>query len=179
MTTWFTSDLHFSHKAIQNFCKGTRCQGSLEEHDQRLIDNWKAQVSWADRVFVLGDVSFASAEATEEILSHLTGEIHLIYGNHDEQLRRAKFDKYFASRQDYKKVVIEGQKVVMSHYPMYEWDGMQYGTFHLFGHVHQSYNTVRGKSMNVGIDARPNGDMCLFSWDEVVKFMADKPIIPH
>jgi calcineurin-like phosphoesterase family protein len=179
LTDWFTSDPHFSHKAIQRFCHGTRCGGSLEEHDQRLIDNWKAQVKGDDRVFLLGDVSFATVQGTEEILQHLTGEIHLIYGNHDTQLRRAKFDRYFVSRQDYKEISIEGQKVVMCHFPIWEWNGMQHGAYNLFGHVHQGYTTTRGRSMNVGIDARPNGDMCLFSWDEVRAFMADKEVVTH
>jgi len=33
--------------------------------------------------------------------------------------------------------------------------------------------------MDVGIDARPQRDMGLFSWDEVRKYMKNRPIMTH
>ena len=176
---WFTSDTHFSHDKIQSFCRYTRFQGSMEEHDTRLISKWNSRVGKGDRVYHLGDFSFGSRAYTEELLPKLNGQIHLIYGNHDEMLRTDRFKKYFASRQDYKEIRIEGIKVVMFHFPVWEWNHCHYGSFHLFGHVHHTYGTVRGKSLNVGIDNRVEGDMLPWSWEEVKAYMADKPIIRH
>lgn len=178
-TIWFTSDTHFGHNKIQGFCQDTRFQGTLHHHDQMLIYNWNSCVKKNDRIYHLGDFSFGSREYTEELLSQLNGNIHLIYGNHDDMLRADRFKKFFHSRQDYKEVNIDGIKVCMLHFPMHEWYQCHRGSFHLFGHVHTSYKTVRGKSMNVGIDSREQGDMMPYSWEEVLAYMADKPLIDH
>lgn len=179
MAKWFVADTHWGHNKIQQFCPNTRIQGTLEEHDQKLIDNWNSQVSAGDDAYLLGDVSFAGKERTIEILSQLKGNIHLIYGNHDRQLSGPDFKKFFRSRQDYKTIRVDGIKVVMFHYPIYEWEQMQYGAFHLFGHVHASYQFGRGRSMNVGIDARPDGDMMLWSWEEIKEILLQREIIKH
>lgn len=176
---WFTSDTHFHHKKVQAFCPTTRSQGSLEEHDELLIENWNKHVRRGDRIYHLGDFSFGSVEQTEKTLSRLRGDIHLIYGNHDEILRTNKLAGHFNSRQDYKEIRIDGQKVIMFHFPIHEWHQCHRGAFHLFGHVHNTYGSVRGRSLNVGIDNRPNGDMSPWSWDEVKSILLTKEIITH
>ena len=130
-------------------------------------------------MYHLGDFSFATWSNTEEILKLLHGKINLIYGNHDKLLRKDTAGKYFHSRQDYLIPKIDGVKVAMFHYPILEWGSMHHGAFHLFGHVHSSYATIGGRSMNVGIDARPTGDMCPWHWEEVKEFMKDKEILEH
>lgn len=176
---WFVADTHFGHNRIQQFCPKTRTHGALEEHDQKMIDNWNSQVKRGDQVYHLGDFSFAGKERTIEILEQLQGDIHLIYGNHDRMLQGPEFKKFFASRQHYKTISVEKIKVVMFHFPIFEWEQIQYGAFHLFGHVHSSYSTLRGRSLNVGIDNRPNGDMMLWSWEEVKQELLPKEIIKH
>lgn len=176
---FFTSDTHFAHKRIQEFCPNTRPQDSLIEHDEELIYNWNSCVQKGDRIYHLGDFSFGSREYTEEVLNRLNGNIHIILGNHDRMLEDAKFKRYFASMQTYKEVTLDGIKVCMFHFPIWEWYQCHRGSFHLFGHVHANFGTVRGKSLNVGIDNRPNGDMMPWSWQEVKEFMADKPLIVH
>lgn len=176
---WFTSDTHFAHNKVQQFCPDTRSQGSLEEHDELMIYNWNQCVQRGDRIYHLGDFSFGSVEYTESVLKRLKGDKHLIYGNHDQVLRTEKLGGYFNSRQDYKEIRIEGQKVVMFHFPMYEWHQCHRGSFHLFGHVHATYGTVRGRSLNVGIDNRPGADMSPWSWDEVKAILETQEIITH
>jgi calcineurin-like phosphoesterase family protein len=176
---WFTSDTHFNHKKVQQFCPDTRPQVSLEEHDELMIYNWNQWVQRGDRIYHLGDFSFGSVEYTESVLKRLNGEIHLIYGNHDEVLRTSKFGKYFSSRQDYKEIRIDGQKVVMFHFPIHEWHQCHRGAFHLFGHVHATYGSVRGRSLNVGIDNRPGADMAPWSWQEIKALLETKEIITH
>ena len=177
--TWFTSDTHWGHSKIQGFCPNTRVQGSLEEHDELLIKNWNSQVKPHDVVYHLGDFSFLSRGLTHGLLCRLNGRIHLIYGNHDEMLRGEAFKEYFQSRQDYKEIRIDGTKVCMFHVPLHEWHHCHKGAFHLFGHVHSSYGTTGGKSLNVGVDNRPEKDMMLWHWDEIKQFMANKPCKPH
>ena len=55
---------------------------------------------------------------------------------------------------------IDGQKIVLSHYPMADWQGMNHGSWHLHGHIHSSggaYNEFNRKQgllrHDVGVDA--------------------------
>jgi len=171
------ADMHIGHKRILEFCGDTRRGDTLEEHDENLIDAWNSVVSPQDNVYVLGDEVLGDRKAGYNKMRRLKGHKHLIKGNHT-QIKSEHFD-IFQSIQDYKEIRIEGIKVVMFHFPIYEWHDAHKGAFHLFGHVHASYKTVRGKMLNVGVDQRPNKDMKPWSWEEIKKYMADKPIIEH
>ena len=55
---------------------------------------------------------------------------------------------------------IDGQKIVMSHFPMADWQSMSHGSWHLHGHIHSSggaYNEFNRKQgllrYDVGVDA--------------------------
>ena len=50
---FFTSDTHFNHKAIISYC--SRPFESVEEMNDRLIDNWNQVVKPNDTVYHLGD----------------------------------------------------------------------------------------------------------------------------
>lgn len=175
--TWFTSDNHFFHKRILDFCRDTRIGDSVEEMNVRMIEIWNNTVAPNDTVYCLGDFSFGNPEKTADVLSRLKGRLHLIKGNHDYWINEDT-SKRFESVQDYKKIAIDGIKVVMFHYPIYEWENMHHGAFHLFGHVHGNC-TVPGRAMDVGIDARPQRDMGLWSWDEVKEKLKDGEIRSH
>lgn len=69
-----TSDLHFYHKRIMDFCPKTRPWNSLEEMHQHLIEYWNSKVSEDDVVFDLGDFSFGNKEQTSNILSQQNGK---------------------------------------------------------------------------------------------------------
>ena len=88
--TYFTSDLHFSHKNIAKFCPQFRpAAPSLEELDEYMIARWNETVHPEDTVYNLGDVSFAhDLKKIEAILRRLNGQHHLILGNHDDLISR-------------------------------------------------------------------------------------------
>ena len=133
-TTYFTSDLHFSHKNIMKFCPQFRSYASIKEMDAALIAQWNATVAPEDTVYSLGDISFArDAASIARVLQQLNGEHHLILGNHDEVI--AKNRDYFlhttkadgkpllASIKNYRQVACDGcsQPLVLFHYPIQEW----------------------------------------------------------
>lgn len=178
---FFTSDNHFSHKRIKEFCPNTRNGDDVLEMDRLMIKAWNAKVPPSGTVYMLGDFSFATAERTERILSQLNGEKHFIFGNHDKVVRKnPHIIAKFASTQEYKEISYEKTRIVMSHYPMREWNHMHRGSFHLFGHVHGNLDKhVWGRSMDVGIDSRPNGDMAPWGWEEINKILTNREILPH
>ena len=176
---WFTSDTHFGHKNIQKFCPNSRKGKDIEEHDRILIHNWQNQVAQHDRVYHLGDFFFCDGRRARNILDQLPGQIHFIYGNHDKVISSNKDirDK-FTSISDYKEINLDGIKLCLFHFPIYEWYAIGRGSFHLYGHVHGSVQ-VPGRAMDVGVDTRPDGDMKLWSWDEVKRTLMAREIRTH
>lgn len=80
MNTWFTSDTHFGHKSVIDFCK--RPFHDVDEMDEKLIENWNKVVKHDDRVYHLGDFAWTVKDA-KAIRPRLNGNIRLIVGNHD------------------------------------------------------------------------------------------------
>jgi len=82
---FFTADLHLKHENIIRLCD--RPFGSIDEHDEVLLQNWNAVVSRRDEVYVLGDFEYHdNAEETSKVLRRLNGKKHLILGNPDRAL---------------------------------------------------------------------------------------------
>lgn len=177
MTTWFTSDNHFFHKRILEFCRDTRQGRDFKEMNELMIAKWNSQVQPNDTVYTLGDFSFGRTEGTAEILARLNGRKHLIFGNHDGWYNES-VAHHFESASHYKKLTIGGVKVVLFHYPIWEWENMHHGSYHLFGHVHGS-TTVPGRAIDVGIDARPQKDMGLWSWEELHDILSKRDVRTH
>jgi len=81
MKYFFTSDTHFGHKNIIDYCK--RPFSSVEEMDNKIIQNWNKTVSKKDTVFFLGD--FCVGGNFENYRKKLNGNIIFIKGNHDKK----------------------------------------------------------------------------------------------
>lgn len=174
---WFTSDLHFGHKGILNFCPETRPFSDIDEMEQAIIANWQQQVAQNDRVYILGDVFFCGPDKAHKIIDQLPGQKHLIFGNHDKTIRNNKplRDK-FVSTSEYKEITLDKVKICMFHFPIWEWYQIHRGSYHLFGHVHGN-NAVPGRAMDVGIDSRT--DCKLWSWEEVNENLRWREIRTH
>ena len=178
MNTYFTSDTHFFHKSILKFCPDSRGYAtSVEEMNELLIESWNKQVNPTDTVYHLGDFSLGTANKTEAILARLNGYKHLILGNHDGWLN-PKTRAMFEHISQYREIRMNGIDVIMFHFPIAEWHKAHYGSVHLFGHTHGNYKP-NGRSLDVGIDARPQKDMKLWAWEEIVESIKDKEIITH
>lgn len=162
---YFTSDLHFYHKNVIEFCN--RPWSNVDEMNEGLIKNWNDTVTNEDQVYILGDMFFCGTTKAKEILKQLNGEKYLILGNHDWgkiKTHRAKefgfewIDKSFSLR------IGNQLDVLLSHFPYknagdhtegeeryaehrYE-DG---GKWLLHGHVHTAWQ-IKDKMINVGVD---------------------------
>jgi calcineurin-like phosphoesterase family protein len=81
MNKWFISDTHFSHTNIIRYT-GRPFQ-SVNEMDERLIENWNALVEPQDMVFFLGDFGLGTTEFLTSLCARLHGNKICIRGNHD------------------------------------------------------------------------------------------------
>jgi len=177
---FFTSDNHFGHKGILNFCPKTREGSNTDEMDEIMIERWNAVIKDTSTVYCLGDFTFhRDPDKIVAILERLKGKIHLITGNHCQFIKKWKdlFTPYFESVQDYKEIQIDGINVYLFHYPIQEWRNAQRGSFHLFGHVHGDLPNQPFRSMDVGIDTRPG--MTPYTWKEIHALLINKPTQPH
>ena len=58
--TFFISDLQFGHKNCLAF--DNRPFKTIEEHDEQLIKRWNNVVGEADDIWIMGDISWYSAQ---------------------------------------------------------------------------------------------------------------------
>jgi calcineurin-like phosphoesterase family protein len=171
---FFTSDLHFNHKNILKFQKNRQFE-TIEDMNETLISNWNSVINEDSIVFNLGDVSFGTKLKTENILKRLNGKIHLISGNHDF-LKNARFEPYFESIRRYREISIEDQRIVLFHFPIYDWNNTSAGWWHLHGHTHNTY-FGKGKIIDVGIDT--NKELKPYTFKQIKDIMATKEIKYH
>lgn len=136
---YFVSDLHFGHVNCLSF--DNRPFTSIEEHDETIIKNWNETIGMEDDVYILGDISWYNSTKTIEIFKRLNGNLHLIKGNHDYNvLKNPELRSLFVEIRDYKELGVEdGKSVVLCHYPIPCFKNHYYGWYHLYGHVHTSF----------------------------------------
>ena len=145
----YISDLHFYHGSL-NRQMDERGFADYQEMNRYMIGQWNAKVNPKDEVYILGDLSVAKGEATGRILEQLAGKKYLVIGNHDRFLEDKEFkQEYFRWVKDYAEIRDNGRKVVLSHYPVFCYNG-QYSrdesgapsVWMLYGHVHNTYDEV-------------------------------------
>ena len=190
---FFTSDTHYSHS---NICSATtnwsvndgyaRKFDSLQDMNQRLVDNINNMVGEDDILINLGDWSFGGFDKIEEFRSRiLCKNIHLVLGNHDHHIERNKngVQKLFSSVQHYMNLdvrrpngkMVDKYKFVCMHFPIASWDGMNTGVIHLHGHVHlpPHLRVAEGRAMDVGCEGN---NLEPISMDEVLSIMKGREV---
>lgn len=136
MKRFYIADMHFGHANCLAF--DNRPFTSVEEMDAELIRRWNSVVSPGDIVYVLGDMFWCKSSVAVPILQQLNGQKFLIKGNHD-RCGDGAFAKQFVKITDYLEVEDEGRHVVLCHYPIPCFKNHFYGWYHLYGHVHNSF----------------------------------------
>ena len=170
-----TSDTHYHHA---NICRGTskwpvedtRDFATLEAMDTALVDRINAVVPEDGVLFHLGDWSFGGRNRIWEFRRQLDVKtVHLLLGNHDEHMARDTSLHYlFDSVSRYKEIRVEGQNIVLFHYGMRVWNESHKGSWHLFGHSHDSL-PPHGLSIDVGADTN---DLKPYTFDEIKAAMS-------
>ena len=133
---FYIADTHFNHTGILSF--DNRPFFTVEDMDEAIISRWNDAVSIYDKVYILGDLSWHGMEKTIEILWRLHGKKILIRGNHDKCNDR-KFLSMFETVKDYMEIKDGDRDVILCHYPIPFFKNHYYGWYHLYGHVHSSF----------------------------------------
>jgi calcineurin-like phosphoesterase family protein len=150
MAIYFTSDHHFGDATARRFYR--RPFASVAEMDQQMIDRWNSVVGpgVGDEVWHLGDFAVRqSAERVARLLASLHGRKHLIVGNNDDAVVTGCDG--WQSVQPYAEVSVDGEKLVLGHYPFRTWRDMGKGSVNLHGHSHGRLKSLP-RQFDVGVD---------------------------
>ncbi len=122
-----------------------------------MIMNWNERVSNDDEIYILGDLAFGNQEYIKSLISRLNGKKYLIKGNHDRHVDKNDIASNFIWIKDYYLLNHEsGHKFVLFHYPIFRWAFQNYGSIHLYGHIHNlhagDFLATTKSIYNVGAD---------------------------
>lgn len=176
---FFTSDTHFGHRNILNFCE--RPFKDTDEMDETIIANWNNKVGKNDIVFHLGDFAFATNKRWQDLICKLNGKIILVLGNHDVVKWPGDYTMQLFERVENQMMLkIDNKyKVYLNHFPFLCYDGVyrnpQDCTIQLHGHVHERIGDI-GKDKDrlkyrfpyqydVGVD---NNNFTPISFEEIL-----------
>jgi calcineurin-like phosphoesterase family protein len=135
----------------------------------------------------------------------LKGKKYLIRGNHDHKLCKTKeLTDYFEWVKDYyvlrvhdkyangiddSEILQYHQSIVLCHFPILSWEGMQHGNWHLHGHCHDSLPPTSQKRLDVGVDGNyhpndtntgvnPDKYLMPYSYKDVKEIMSKREFKP-
>lgn len=147
MKKFYIADWHYGHKNAIAY--DNRPFTSVDEMNKELIKRWNDAVSNEDVVYVLGDMFWCQEQESIEVLDGLNGIKFLVRGNHDK--RNQKLESKFSKVADYMEVRDGDKHIVLCHYPMPCFKNHYYGWYHLYGHVHSSfeYNMMENTKMQM------------------------------
>lgn len=178
MATWYTSDNHFNHLNIVQYCgrpfvlkdpsKCIRCYGTgiwpsdpewpcvhpdVDAMNEEMVLRWNECVQPGDTVRHLGDLFLGPKAAAEPIIRRLNGCINLVKGNHDTQTN-AGFRSMGVEPRKSDTINVGGLRILLTHRPPTDLTDYDMA---LCGHVHGAWKEreVQGKRvLNVGVDVR-------------------------
>lgn len=190
---YFTSDTHFNHD--KPFIYEARGYKNRAEHNDALIAKINELVRPEDTLIHLGDFCLnITPPEFVQILDRINCQnIAYIWGNHNSCIRKYYEDAVAAEYQRndidvypyavgkitylgyYGELIVNGQMIVIHHYPHQIWNQMQRGAWQLSGHSHYTNPTTHvdnpsNKILDVGWD----GHSKPLSFSEIQKIMMNK-----
>lgn len=198
---FFYSDLHYNHELLMK----NRGFNDVFSYNKALVDGWNKGVDNDSTVFYLGDLILGAKERGEEFFDYLIKnlnykELYVASGNHFSGLRQ-KFnslieenvridrlyrlawnptpDKIVYFIPNYYEILIGKTLVVMSHYPILSYNGMNRDSVFIFGHSHNNLtknpwvkdNYLNGRVLDVGPESI---GFAPISFDRVMGIMASR-----
>lgn len=195
LKVWFTSDLHLGHQ--RDFIWEARGYNSPEHHTNSIIDTINEHVREGDILFNLGDLCLNTQQPQlDDYLDRIVCKnMWCLWGNHNNPHEKTVYrpgrNRLCPSREvnwvypvkyknmsyigHYHEVAVNGQFIVMCHYPFMSWNKLSDGAWCLCGHEHGGLPATRpeatdGKILDLGWDLyhRP------LSFDDLRGYMSKK-----
>ncbi len=179
MSEWFISDTHFGHAHIIQY--SNRPYLNVDDMNEKMIAAWNQLVKPGDNVYHMGDFAFLPFPKLKSLLWRLNGNIHLMLGNHDQEITRNEKlllqPGYFSSIQHYRELNAGGKMICLFHYGQRTWNKASRGSIHLYGHSHGNLPPF-GKSVDVGVDCKEiTQDYRPIHLDEILSYMEKREFV--
>jgi calcineurin-like phosphoesterase family protein len=148
-------------------------QASIERHDAALLEAINTCAAPGDMLWILGDFcTGALVDAVRYREQIRCRNVYLVWGNHDHR----GIGPAFSDAIEQGMIEVDRQPIWLNHYPMRSWNRSFHGSWHLYGHTHNSLAAQDAKQdwmlvRDVGVDAcgyRP------WSFEELREYMAPR-----
>lgn len=195
----YHTNLCYGVSKWENKEDGTRKFDTIEEMNHKIFTEINETVGKDDILYICGDFSFGGITNIWNTRKNINCKnVHLILGNHDHHIKKNKeipncyrendtnhiideeynptFLKVYArelftSVNNEKVLLINGQKIILSHYPLETWEDIENGSWNLFGHFHGNFEESNKLQIDVGLDAR---NLKVLSFNDVFEIMKIK-----
>ena len=150
---------------------------SVQRMNDTIINNINKIVDKNSVLWILGDVGFfKNTYQTREFRDKINCQkLFLVKGNHDNL-------KYFPNDMfediyDQAEINVDGKLITLNHYAMLRWNQSHRGSYHFFGHSHNTLNPWINEHMpyarilDVGVDGH---EFKPWSMKEIDDYMKDK-----
>lgn len=183
---YFSSDWHLGHSNILKY--DNRPFKTIDEMDNAIILNATSILGKGDTLYYIGDFCFTkdnnTAEGHMKALALTGADLIFIRGNHDNKIIRKLYSKYGIYLGEQFMISCYDQDIVLNHYAMRVWNKSHNGSWHLYGHSHDTLEyEAWGKSMDVGVQSayRIKGEYTLFSFEDIKSILSTRSqkIIDH
>jgi len=167
---WFSADLHLGHENIIKYCN--RPFKTLDDMNNKIIQNWNSRVKNTDIVYHIGDFCFkgglqGSITGSKYWEKQLNGKIIHFSGNHDKNNSLKNVLK--SGKMHY-----GGKNLHLQHIPPKEKDYGSNVDIILCGHVHEKWKSKIEFGIpvvNVGVDV---WNFYPINIQEIMKYIVQK-----
>lgn len=178
---YFSSDLHLGHQAVIDFGREFK---NLESMNSHIIHEINSTVGVNDLFVLLGDTLMGEKDYIAFLDSITCKNVIVLFGNHCNRGKLQSASDKLLYIGEYLELSVDKQKICCSHFPQFNWNWQDEGSFHLHGHLHADESDVikeihKYKSMDVGIDNyyKLFGEYGLFSFEQIKELLKDNLII--
>ena len=133
MNIFITSDTFFG----RSLAAAESGFSSIEEMEDKIITNWNERIKPNDLVYHLGNFGWDPI-SSESAIIHLHGNINFIGGSYDKHLSEISLVKVGKHRLLPAISEIPDLNLVLSHWPLLDWQGKSEGTLHVHAGEKQS-----------------------------------------
>jgi len=121
---------------------------SIEQMNDQLVENWNKKVGENDVVIHLGN--FAWTPNDIDIIDRLNGEIVFVVGDRDQALVQVASESEGIVNVSDQQILVHDD-IILSHWPLEVWPGMEKGIFHFHGHSKPNIRTDIKKMNRVNV----------------------------
>lgn len=170
MNTYFMADTHIDHNA--DFVVKNNGFETVEEYNEAVIDGINYRVKKEDTLYLLGDVCWKDPFSFLRKIN--CQDVKIIRGNHDASLYKNKHlvPNNVTLLEDIIMINVEKQDIVLCHFPMICWNKSHWGSWLLYGHVHNKELPLKGKMFDV---APKKGYIQPYSFQQIKEIMKSLP----